>query len=223
MADLFSVSNIFFEVLGYEVSYLEFVGTVAYFASVLLIARKNMLTWPIGILSVLLFMLLFYQVQLYSDALEQVYYLGASVVGWLLWRKHRVEREIPSGFSSAKTLAVVAIGTATLGLALGAVMSSVHLWLPSFFALPAAFPYLDAITTVMSFAAMWLLVLRRTESWVYWILVDILAIYIYFSKGLLFLGLQYIALLAIAIFGLVSWVNRESEDKYRFVDSCSGV
>jgi nicotinamide mononucleotide transporter len=208
VADWFSVSNIFFEVLGYEVSYLEFFGTVAYFASVILIAKKMMLTWPIGILSVFLFMLLFYQVQLYSDALEQIYYLGASVVGWLLWRRQKVKREIPSAFSDSKTLAVVAIVTATLGLTLGAVMSNIHVWLPDFFAIPASLPYLDAMTTLMSFVAMWLLVLRRTESWIYWIIVDILGIYVYFSKGLLLLGFQYIALLAIAIFGLATWAGK---------------
>lgn len=210
MFDLLDVSNIFFQVWDYRVSYLEFFGTVLYFASVVLIAQKNMLTWPVGIVSVVLFMLLFYQVQLYSDSLEQIYFLGASVVGWLLWSRGKGnEPRIPSSFSSKKTLLVVASLTAAMGFALGAAMSQIHTLLPQLFELPASFPYLDALTTVMSFVAMALLVLRRSETWVYWIIVDLLAIYLYFTKGLIFLGLQYIALLVIASYGLYSWVRSQ--------------
>jgi nicotinamide mononucleotide transporter len=87
MLELLSVNTIAFTVIGYPMSYIELVGTLLYLASVWLIARKNMLTWPVGIVSVLLYMALFYQIRLYSDALEQVYYLGASVYGWWYWRR----------------------------------------------------------------------------------------------------------------------------------------
>ena len=86
-------------------------------------------------------------------------------------------------------------------------MSEIHILLPALFPEPASMPYLDAVTTTMSLTAMWLLSVRRAESWVYWIIVDILAIYIYFSKGILFIGVQYVALLAIAIYGLFNWAR----------------
>lgn len=73
MTTLLSVDNVFFTVPGYPMSYIEFAGTILYLASVWLIARRNVLTWPIGIASVLLYLILFYQIHLYSDALEQVY------------------------------------------------------------------------------------------------------------------------------------------------------
>ena len=50
----------------------------------------RLLTWPIGIISVVLFGVLFYQIQLYSDTLEQFYYLGASVYGWWFWEKDQL-------------------------------------------------------------------------------------------------------------------------------------
>lgn len=79
------IDNIAFTVLEYPMSWIELVGTVLYLWSVWLIARRKMLTWPVGIVSVLLYLALFYQIGLYSDALEQVYYLGASVYGWVFW------------------------------------------------------------------------------------------------------------------------------------------
>ncbi len=68
-------------------SYIEFAGTVLYLWSVWLIAHRNILTWPVGIVAVALYLALFYQIRLYADALEQVYYLGASAYGWWNWSK----------------------------------------------------------------------------------------------------------------------------------------
>jgi nicotinamide mononucleotide transporter len=73
MPDLLSVDTVFLTVLGYPLSYIELVGTVLYLASVWLIAKRNVLTWPVGIVSVVLFAILFYQIQLYADTIEQAY------------------------------------------------------------------------------------------------------------------------------------------------------
>lgn len=214
MPSLLNVETIFFTTLGYNVSYIEFFGTVLYFLSVWLIARKNTLTWPIGIASVILYFILFYQYQLYSDAIEQVYYLVASAYGWWAWTRVRSNSSsIPSGFSPKVTIVTWAASTAILGVLLGAVMSNVHIWLPLMFPAPASYAYLDAITTVMSFSAMWLLTLRRAESWAYWILVDLAAIYLYFTKGIAFVGLQYIALTFMAIYGLYNWFQSKNTSK----------
>jgi len=62
MSNPLSVDVTFFTVLGYPISYIEFVGTVLYVLSVWLIARRSILTWPVGIVSVLLYMALFYQI-----------------------------------------------------------------------------------------------------------------------------------------------------------------
>jgi nicotinamide mononucleotide transporter len=213
MPNLFSVETVFFTVLDYPVSFIEFFGTVFYFASVWLIARRNILTWPIGLAGVLLYMVLFYQYQLYSDSLEQIYYLAASAYGWWAWNRTKTSGKVDTAFSNRTTIASWAAVTLLLGLALGSVMTQIHLWLPAWFPIPASLPWLDAMTTVMSLSAMWLLTLRRTETWIYWIIVDLAAIYVYFSKGIVFIGLQYIILTFIAIYGLISWVTRQRKDE----------
>ena len=82
-----NINSTVFTIIGYPMSYVEFFGTLLYLWSVWLIAKKNTLTWPIGIISVILYMFLFYQIRLYSDAFEQVYYLIASLYGWWIWNK----------------------------------------------------------------------------------------------------------------------------------------
>lgn len=203
----FDISSTLFQIWGYQVSYLEFVGTLLYFGSVVLIAKKNIWTWPVGIASVILYMILFYQFQLYSDALEQIYYLVVSFFGWWYWNRRKLQDESKSMFSTGGKLFWPAAISILAGITLGSFMSEIHIHLPAMFPEPASMPYLDAVTTTLSLTAMWLLSVRRAESWVYWIIVDILAIYIYFSKGILFIGVQYVALLAIAIYGLFNWAR----------------
>ena len=209
MSNFLSVETVFFTILGYPMSYIELAGTVLYLWSVWLISRRHMLTWPVGIVSVLLYMALFYQIRLYSDALEQIYYLGASVYGWWYWSKSQQQERsvIDVNFSSPRLVVVWLCVTLVLAAALGGIMSHIHRWFPMIFPEAASYPYLDALTTVMSFVAMWLMVRKHIESWIYWIVVDVIGIWLYFTKEVKFISLLYVILLFLAIRGLVNWTG----------------
>ncbi|HSH05913.1 MAG TPA: nicotinamide riboside transporter PnuC [Anaerolineae bacterium] len=211
--DLFSVNTIFFTIFDYPMSYIEFIGTILYLWSVWLISKNNILTWPVGIISVILYMLLFYQIRLYSDAAEQIYYLGASIYGWWAWDKSQKAAEADKlniRLSQPRTLlrwlAVTALGTILLTL----FVSRLHLFLPTLFPDPAAYPFIDALTTVMSFTAMFLMAQRRLESWYYWIIVDIIGIWLYAVQGVRFISLLYVILLIMAINGLRLWLQERN-------------
>lgn len=247
MLRLLSVETVMVWVGNYPLSYIEFVGTLLYFASVWLIARKQMLTWPVGIVSVVLYAVLFYQIQLYSDAIEQVYYLGVSAYGWIVWERSRGESLRPPGeasergadasparpasgaapaaddhaparsairssWSAPRAVVVWAAVTLALAVAMSFAVARFHLWLPRLFPVGADYPFLDALTTVMSFVAMFLMARRRTESWVYWIIVDVIGIGLYWVKDVRFISLQYVVLLGMAIYGFVHWLREEREE-----------
>jgi nicotinamide mononucleotide transporter len=207
MTNPLSVNTTFFTILGYPMSYVEFFGTVLYLLSVWLIARRNVLTWPIGIVSVLLYMVLFYQIGLYSDTLEQIYYLAASGYGWWYWSRSQTESRtiLDVSYSRGRGPVIWIAVTAALSAALGAVMSHAHEWLPELFTQPAAYPYIDALTTVMSLVAMWLMARKRIESWIYWIIVDVFGIWLYYVKDVKLISLLYVILLGLAIRGLIGW------------------
>jgi nicotinamide mononucleotide transporter len=207
MGNFLSIDNIAFTVLSYPMSYIEFVGTILYLWSVWLISKRNIWTWPIGIASVLLYMVLFYQIRLYSDTFEQVYYLGASVYGWWVWNKSPKDNgQITDiDYSNSKGLAWWAALTFIFSVLVGFLMSHIHTLLPSIFPDAASFPYLDALTTIMSFSAMWLMAQKKAESWIYWIIVDAIGIWLYFVKDIKFLSLLYVILLIMALNGLRTW------------------
>ena len=204
---LLSVENIAFVVLGYPMSYVELIGTILYLWSVWLISKRQILTWPVGIVSVLLYMALFYQIRLYSDTLEQVYYLVASAYGWWTWGQSPTENGQITDvrYSRRKTVIFWLALTAILSAGTGFFMSRIYLWMPAVFPEAASFPYLDALTTIMSFVAMWLMAQKRIESWLYWIIVDMIGIWLYFVKEVRFVSLLYVILLIFASNGLRMW------------------
>lgn len=199
-------------------SYVEFLGTVLYLWSVWLVAKRNILTWAVGIASVLLYMILFYQIRLYSDAVEQAYYLGASVYGWWVWDKSPKDAKQITDvkYSSTQSLILWALVTAVFSVIFASFMSQIHILLPAVFPKPAAFPYLDALTTIMSFSAMWLMARKKTESWVYWIIVDVIGIWLYFVKDVKFISLLYVILLIMASNGLRLWHKHAQENRMAF-------
>ena len=207
MLNFLSVNNIAFTFLSYPMSYVELIGTTFYLWSVWLISKRRMLTWPIGIVSVLLYMVLFYQIRLYSDTIEQVYYLGASIYGWVIWNKSpKDDGQITDVVYSNKQTAIFwIIVTGVVTVLVSIFMSKIHLVFPVLFPEEASYPFLDALTTIMSFTAMWLMAKKKIESWIYWIIVDVIGIWLYFVKDVKFISLLYIILLVMAVNALRSW------------------
>jgi len=190
--------------LDYPISYLELIGTIAGLLSVWLAVKNHVATWPIGLVNVIAFAILFYQFRLYSDALLQVYFFGMSLYGWAIWRAQTAPEEQVNVLSTSlrwRWLLLIAAGT----LVLGALMSKVHIWLPALFPDAAAYPFPDAFTTVSSIVATYLLARRYLESWALWVAVDIISIILYFSKGILLVGLEYIVFLGLATAGGMRW------------------
>lgn len=210
MPDILSIKTIFFTVLGYRMSYLEFFGVVVGSVSVWLSARANVWSWPLGIVSVALLFFLFYQVQLYPDMLLQVFFFVTNIIGWWQWTHpapaeadRRQELRISSTSVRGLVLSTVAVVVATA--ALGSAAEHLHDWLPYVFSQPSAFPYLDSFTSVLSIWATFLMMSKKLACWFVWLLADVVLTYLYFVKGIKFLGLEYAVFCLIAGYGAWHW------------------
>jgi nicotinamide mononucleotide transporter len=207
LQNLFDVNTTFFTFLNYPMSYLEFFGTIFTGWSVFLAAKNKVINWPIGLVGIILYGFLFYQIHLYSDLLEQVYYFITTFWGWYLWSSLKKDEQGKSEelqvthFNLKQNILVVAlIFILTQGLSI--FMSNIHLILPVFFPVPASYTWIDSFTTIISFVATVYLAKRKIENW---ILVDIIGIWLYYQKGVAFLSLLYLAFLINAFFGLAKW------------------
>ncbi len=211
MPDILSVETVFFTVLGYPMSYIEFFGTLFNVACVWLASRNDPRNWPVGLVGVVLFFLLFREIRLYSDMVEQAYFFFTGLWGWWAWtRPKRAEgtearKELVVSRGTPRELAIAGAVTLLGSLALGAFMARADLLLPAVFAAPADYPYLDAFTTVLSFVATYLMIRRKVECWYLWILVDVIGVWLYDVKGVRFIALEYVLFLILASGGLYKW------------------
>jgi nicotinamide mononucleotide transporter len=208
---LFNVQNVFFTVLGYPMSYIEFSATLLIVVYVLLITKKIVWAWPLGIITFSLFAGLFYQIRLYSDFFEQFYYIGNCFYGWRVWlasrKKNENANEPDVSYCTGRARLIAGLIIAVGGGLLGFTMSRIHTYLPSLFPKPAAYPYIDAFATIMGFVAAALMTHKKIESWLLWICVNIICIGLYYARDVKFVAILYVFFLALAINGLISWTK----------------
>lgn len=167
-------------------------------ACVALTVRERIASWPVGIASSALFLVLFAGAGLYADSLLQVLYVGLGFYGWWHWLHGGPRRDdLPVTAASWRLrvlLAAVAIaGTLVLGAFLdGATDSTV--------------PYPDAATTVLSLIAQLLLTRKLIDSWPVWIFgVNLPYIGLYLGKGLAMTAALQLVFIALSVAGWVAW------------------
>lgn len=215
---LFDVKETFFTIFEHPVSYVEFIGTVFGLISVFLAARANIFTWPTGIANAIFFLVIFYQIQLYSDMFLQMYFCGMGVYGWFTW-KYKAEHHQSAirTLSSTDRLRLAAL-IATTVLLVGTLISQIHRLLPQIFEKPASYPYIDTFIAISSVLAVILLARRIFETWLLWILVDITSIGLYSVKGVKLIALEFIIFLALAVLGVLSWHRLWKKEELVTVD-----
>jgi nicotinamide mononucleotide transporter len=208
----FDINNIFFTIWDYPVSYLEFFGLISGVIAVVLSALANVWSWPIGIINVVLSFFLFFQVQLYPDMFLQVFFFVTNLIGWWRWthpqpyeedRKHELRVSWMSRNEIIFVCSVGLIGTFALGL----FAENLNALFPQVFTKPSASPYLDSFITAMSVITTFYLIQKKIESWIIWVIVDVIATYLYFSRDIKLYGLLYFVLTLLAVFAVWNWIR----------------
>ena len=205
---MFNIHTILFELLGYQMSLLELLAVLTGLAAVWFAAKANIVTWLFAVINAILFFMLYYQVNLYSAMILQLFFFCNAIYGWFNWKKQGTDGdEIVTLLShKARVLwTVVVIGGA---FSLGTVMSRIHLWLPDLFSEKARFVLTDAMIAVMSIAASLLLAKLKLENWILWILVNVLSIIMYAKLGVMLVSIEYVIFLVMAIYGFIRWKRK---------------
>ena len=175
----------------------EIIGTIFGLLSVWLTIKKSIWCWPTGLVNVVLFFVMFYQVKLYAELITYFVFFVLGVYGWWEWLYGGENRtELPV----TKTPGGVIVALVCIGL----------VWAPgqgycfSHYT-DAALPYWDSAITVLSLLAQWMMARKYLENWVLWIAVDVLGIGVYWYKGLHVTTALYLVFLVLAISGLIAW------------------
>lgn len=175
---------------------LEWIGAFTGILCVYLAAKQSIWNWPIAIVSVIAYAIVFYENQLYGDAGLQIYFLGTSIYGWYFWIKKKENNEKPVTSLNVKELIYTVIVIAILSLFLG-------LFLKKF--TPTNVPYIDGFCTSISFVAQILMTRKILQNWALWIFVNICYVPLYIYKNLYVTAILYVVLLVLAFIGHIDW------------------
>lgn len=178
----------------------EVFATTLGIAYVILAAKESIWCWPTAFVSTLIYTVLFWEGQLPMQAILNFYYMAMAVYGFMLWTKHSKNDETlkVKTWGWQKNIAYIVIAS-VLSIGIG-----YYLDISS----GTQLPFLDSAVMVFSVINTWLMAQKILENWLYWLVIDAAAIYLYWQTGYYVTIIMFSVYLVLAIYGYKEW--RES-------------
>ena len=186
---------------------LEIFAVIFGFLSVWFSKNNNVLVFPTGLVNTSIFVYLLFKWELLGDMVINAYYFLVSIYGWYYWTRKNNNEYTPItklNISDKKIMLLIAVLSCLF----------VSLMYTYFDKWSGVVSYVDILTTSIFFVGMWLMAKRKIESWIYWIIGDIISVPLYLYKGLAFTSFQYFIFTFIAIAGYYKWksiYNRKNQ------------
>ena len=178
---------------------LELFAVTMNILSVIYAKRNSILVYPTGLIGTGIFVYILYNFSLLGDMIINFYFVLMSIYGWYYWAQKKDGQTLNnvSGTSIKEYYFILILGITSL-LSIYLVYNFYDKW-------DSWTAYVDTITTAIFFIAMYLMARRKVESWIFWIIGDLITIPLYFYKGLTISSIQYLIFLILAILGYISW------------------
>lgn len=181
------------------VNKIELLGAILGVLYIRFSIKQNIFTWPTGILTSALYIVVFFNSALYAAMGLQFYYVAISIYGWYYWLKGKKVDN--------KSLLPVRAVNKKLWIKIGVI--SILLYFSILFVLvkfsDSDVPFMDSLTTTLSITATWMLARKYIENWVIWIFVDFASIGLYIYKSLWPTVILFVVYTVLAFFGYIEW------------------
>lgn len=178
---------------------IEVLGAILGILYIRFSIRQNIFTWPTGILTSSLYIVVFFNSALYAAMGLQFYYVVISIYGWYYWlngKKDDNKSQIPVRTVNKSLWIKIAIVSIILFFLLRYILINFS---------DSDVPNLDSLTTSLSIVATWMLAKKYIENWLIWIFVDIISIGLYIYKSLWPTVILFIVYTVLAYFGYIEW------------------
>lgn len=177
--------------------YIEIIGAVIGLIYLYLEYKASVYLWPVGVIMPLFYIYIFFFSKFYADMGINIYYLFASIYGWIRWNKEsKQSKETSISHTPSKYWG-------RLLLAFLILFSGIAWMLIRFTDSPI--PYGDSFTTALSIVAMWMLANKYIEQWGLWIGVNVVSCVLYAWKGLYPTAMLFVVYSIVPIFGYIKW------------------
>ena len=179
--------------------YLELFAVIMNITSVVYAKQNNILVYPTGLIGTGIFVYILLNFSLLGDTIINAYFFSMSIYGWYFWSRKKdkvfINQVSTINRNEIKYLFILAFSSLIFIYFVYDYFDKWNNWTA----------YVDNITTAIFFVAMWLMARRKIESWIFWIIGDLITVPLYFYKGLTISSIQYIIFLILAVLGYISW------------------
>ena len=179
---------------------VEIGGTVFGLVYVWLSIRQNLLTWPAGIISSLLYCWVFFDAKFYAQTGLQVYYVLISIYGWWSWHAISAKGSEIDHLRVSKTT----ISLWVILIVINFILALIIYCITSRYT-DDSIPLTDAFIASMSIIATWMLARKKIEQWLIWIFIDLTSAGLYLYRGLYPTVMLFMVYAVMAGIGYVEW------------------
>ena len=186
---------------------IEIIAVITGLLSIWYSYRINILVYPIGMISLALYVFIFIKNGLYANAVINFLYFVISIFGWWNWLRQRTtdngqqttdRGELKVSYLSKKETAI----TITILMIL--------IFFINLFTTNDILIRLDYYTSAAGLIAMVLTSFKKVENWLFYLVADIVLIPLCIYNGLYLTSIQYVAYTILAIMGYINW-NKEAK------------
>ena len=191
---------------AHAMSYWEVIAVILGIAYLVLAMKENSLCWYAAFGSTAIFSWLFFDVSLLMESALNIYYLAMAIYGWYVWNKKPQNSAMQNELTPKLHITTWTGKQHTI-----AISSVIAMSLFSGYLLTenttAVMPYLDSFTTWGAVLTTYMVAKKVLENWIYWFVIDAVAIYLYIDRELYLTALLMAVYVIMVVFGYNAWLK----------------
>lgn len=191
-----------------QLNILELIAIISGITSVWFSKKGNIWVYPVGLLNTVIYIYLSFKGELYGEASVNLFYTVMSLYGWYNWLRKGIDDRyiVKISYSSWMDRLLQILFFLIVFL----VIYTALVYVKDIFS-PGSIPWADALASASAFTAMWLMTRKKVESWIWWIITNIVSIPLFYVKEYTLTAVYYSILLILAVFGLQAWRKKANE------------
>jgi len=184
-------------------SIVEWLAVTSSIIYVILAAKRLIICWFFAFIGSILFVHLCYIGKLYIESILQFFYVMMAIIGWINWKNSKTKKIFVQKWTLNNHLINIIL-SGIFSIIIGYIFENYT---------NQENPYIDSFTTCYSLSATYMVTKKILGNWIYWIIIDLISIYLYATRGYHLTALQYIIFTFLALFGFIAWKNQYQKQK----------
>lgn len=198
---LFMLIGIFLQLIAWYItkdSLISLISGVTGIISVILCSQRKISFYFFGFIQLGTYMYLAWQQRFYGEIVENIFYIITMLIGIVVWLKNynTEERIVESKRLSERSFYIICSIMVFICVLFGYYMK---------YFTDNTQPFMDSFSTVPAFIAQTLLMLRYREQWIFWIIIDVVSIFMWMFGDNWIMVIQFIFWTMNCIYGYKKW------------------